>query len=269
MSTAIDTRLVFAPDAVRPQPAAILARLGVPGAPGEAPAMSGSEPRHGPGRREAPAAGWGRHARNGVLVAEVLDRIDDLLVPRAVLRAIDVERFAAVFAGEGHNAPEAPLGTIFPRARAMALYAATVGGPVSVEIARLFSERDFARAAFLDAAASEATERAGIALADHYRAHLQACGAWRRGDRLLRYSPGYCGWHVSAQRALFAALEPLRIGVTLRESCLMEPLKSISGVIVVGPAAIHRFEPDFAFCAACRSAECRQRMRALEDDTEG
>lgn len=79
--------------------------------------------------------------------------------------------------------------------------------------------------------------------------------------KLLRYSPGYCGWHISGQKALFAALRPEEIGISLRESFLMEPLKSISGVIVGGPGRIHEFEPSYPFCAECKSRSCRERIK--------
>ena len=50
-----------------------------------------------------------------------------------------------------------------------------------------------------------------------------------------RFSPGYCGWHVSEQKKFFSFLPPGICGVTLRESCLMTPIKSISGIIGIGP----------------------------------
>ena len=79
----------------------------------------------------------------------------------------------------------------------------------------------------------------------------------------LRYSPGYCGWHVSGQRALFAALRPAEIGLALRESCLMDPLKSISGVLVSGAPRIHDFVDDYPFCAECAERACRDRIASL------
>jgi hypothetical protein len=81
--------------------------------------------------------------------------------------------------------------------------------------------------------------------------------------RVLTYSPGYCGWHVSGQRALFRVLRPEEIGVTLNESCLMQPLKSVSGVMVAGAAAVHRFRPTYDFCDACATHECRTRMASV------
>ena len=80
---------------------------------------------------------------------------------------------------------------------------------------------------------------------------------------VLRYSPGYCGWHISGQRRLFDYLDPGQIGITLRESFLMDPLKSVSGVLIAGPREIHRFTDDYDFCDQCDTRGCRQRLRAL------
>jgi hypothetical protein len=70
---------------------------------------------------------------------------------------------------------------------------------------------------------------------------------------------------VTGQRALFAFIGAEAIGVTLNESCLMDPLKSVSGVLAAGPADIHRFAPVYAFCADCRTKACVGRIRALPD----
>jgi hypothetical protein len=49
------------------------------------------------------------------------------------------------------------------------------------------------------------------------------------------YSPGYCGWSVEDQRRLFSLLPSSPCGVVLSDSCLMVPVKSVSGLIPVGP----------------------------------
>jgi cobalamin-dependent methionine synthase I len=49
-----------------------------------------------------------------------------------------------------------------------------------------------------------------------------------------RYSPGYCGWHLSEQRKLFRLLGDSPCGIELSDVCLMKPIKSISGIIGVG-----------------------------------
>jgi hypothetical protein len=185
--------------------------------------------------------------------------------PAGVWQEISGREFASVYNGEGKNAARTPLEAVFPRAAHLALFAVTLGPAVTEKIGALFAARDFALAALLDAACSEGAERAADELEARYEEHLRAEGAGTSENRHLRYSPGYCGWHVSGQRALFAALQPGDVGLTLRESCLMEPLKSISGVIVAGPAAIHDFTDDFEFCTDCAERACRSRIRRILD----
>jgi hypothetical protein len=119
----------------------------------------------------------------------------------------------------------------------------------------------------LDAVASAAADGLAARLADRFQ---ESSGHGSTGDRAtLGYSPGYCGWHVSAQRALFAYLGAGAIGVSLNDSCLMLPLKSVSGVLAAGPSDIHRFTPAWAFCADCRNRTCLVRMRHLPSPARG
>jgi hypothetical protein len=77
------------------------------------------------------------------------------------------------------------------------------------------------------------------------------------------YSPGYCGWHISGQRALFDRLRPERIGISLNESFLMTPLKSVSGVLIAGPVDSHMFVANFSYCVDCRERSCTERLERL------
>jgi hypothetical protein len=43
----------------------------------------------------------------------------------------------------------------------------------------------------------------------------------------------------------------------------MQPLKSVSGVILAGPRTIHRFPPTYDFCDRCETRTCRDRLRAM------
>lgn len=200
-------------------------------------------------------------ARTGVRVTDLCRSARELFVqlahPRGLCEEISAAEFAHVCAGEGRNAPETPLAQIYPRAEHLALFVVTLGGGITRRIDALFADRDFALASMLDAAASEGAERLERRIEPRFQ---------KGPGRALTYSPGYCGWHVSGQRALFARLRPEEIGVTLRESFLMEPLKSISGVIVTGPPQIHDFAPAYPFCSECEARTCRERIaRILEE----
>jgi hypothetical protein len=180
--------------------------------------------------------------------------------PQAVLTEIPRPAFAEIYRGEGRNAAETPLEAIFPRADRLILFAATVGPRLSVRIGELFARNQPALGAMLDSVASAAADRLADLLCARALAEAKGSDA-----HVLAYSPGYCGWHVSGQRALFAALGPEEIGITLNASCLMDPLKSISGVLVAGRGRVHRFTPAYPFCADCRDKPCRARLAALPE----
>lgn len=181
--------------------------------------------------------------------------------PRALLGEISREAFASVYRGAGGNAPETPLERIFPRADHLALFAATVGARLTDRIRSCFDRNEPALAVMLDAIASAAADRLAELLRVRHLSDVEAGSA--AGARSLAYSPGYCGWHVSGQRALFDFLGPEEIGITLLPSSLMEPLKSVSGVLVVGPGPIHRFPPEYPFCEDCAGKPCRARIASL------
>jgi len=67
-----------------------------------------------------------------------------------------------------------------------------------------------------------------------------------------RYSPGYCGWQVSEQEALFRILPGEITGISLNGSALMQPVKSVSGVIGAGPEIKFR---DYS-CSSCPAEQC-------------
>jgi hypothetical protein len=188
---------------------------------------------------------------------------DRLAAPSAVVADVSVTTFAEIYSGENLNAPATPLHEIFPRATRLALFAATLGDPVSQEIGNLFKRDEPAMGYALDVIASEATNILADRLASRYEDSLHAGRAATGTIRVLPYSPGYCGWHISGQRRLFAHLQPHAIGMQLAPSFLMRPLKSVSGVLVAGPPSAHRFRPTYPFCEDCTTHECRRRMASV------
>jgi hypothetical protein len=184
-----------------------------------------------------------------------------LVEPRALVERLSPERFAAVLEPLGSPGDELVVGRVYPRAQGLALFVATLGERVSLRIRHLFDDDALAEGWMLDAVASAGADLLADRLAERFGAELRAAGL--AGARALPYSPGYCGWPTRGQRPLFDALRPEEIGVTLNESCLMSPIKSVSGVLVAGPGEAHRFRPDFPFCDDCRTHECGSRMASV------
>lgn len=199
----------------------------------------------------------------GALYTTAVDLLGEIAVPIGILADISIEEFRQVYEGEGKNEPRTPVGDICPLANHLAVFAATLGAEVSDEITDRFKSGDLAVGVMLDAAASVAADNLAQAMQDHFCRTLAERHELDSTTGVLRYSPGYCGWHVSGQRKLFAFLKPEQIGLTLRDSFLMQPLKSVSAVLIAGPQEIHDFPDTYPFCASCETHNCRERVPSL------
>jgi len=193
----------------------------------------------------------------------------DCARPVGIIGEIEKSAFEGVLAGDGDNAGDAVVSLLLSGTEHQALYAATIGARASERIEKLFADNEFALGSMLDSVASMAAERAADALAGWYRGHLleQAGGD---GDLVvLPYSPGYCGWHITGQRRLFAWLAPEDIGISLNPSCMMSPLKSVSGALLAARPEVHVFKPRHSYCPDCRQRSCIGRMQPLREALRG
>lgn len=204
---------------------------------------------------------WKTPADRIVRLAEkALSAYRETAEPAAVWMDIPRPEFMALFQANGKNAAESPVGPVAGSADDLALFAVTLGQRISDEISLLFERNDFAAGALLDAAASEGADLAAAQVERAYRDHLRQSSRFNSRQATLRFSPGYCGWHIRGQEELFGALDPSAIGIRLNESCLMQPLKSVSGVVVSGNKEIFYFEDTFSFCRDCATHTCRDRI---------
>lgn len=73
------------------------------------------------------------------------------------------------------------------------------------------------------------------------------------------YSPGYCGWDVAEQRLFFSMLPDGFCGISLTDSCLMLPVKSVSALVGVGKNVKKRPYG----CAICKKKDCFKRKEVI------
>jgi hypothetical protein len=187
----------------------------------------------------------------------------DLSEPKGLIETVSIDEFELIYPGEGLNEPKTPLAQIYPRATQLALFAVTLGPAVSSRIEELFRLNDYALGYVLDAVASAGAEKTADELEEWFGGRLTRSGSSDPATGHLRYSPGYCGWHISGQKKLFAHLGPEDIGIVLNDSFLMQPLKSISGVLVLGKKEIHLFDNNYRFCSECTTNSCRERLKLV------
>lgn len=137
-------------------------------------------------------------------------------------------------------------------------FVATAGLEFEAFQHRLKAEGDMVGIFIADAIGSVIAEKTADAMELELQ-RLIASSGWKHTNR---FSPGYCGWHVSEQQKLFALFpEPSPCGVTLTESSLMTPIKSVSGVIGIGDSVR---KLDYT-CGLCDFKQCYKRKNHHKD----
>ncbi len=116
------------------------------------------------------------------------------------------------------------------KAESVALFACTAGQWIGDKAKQLINGKDYLKGYIFDIAGSEIVEAAAELMQEKLREMMEAEGL----KITNRYSPGYCGWNVSEQHKLFSLMPDNFCGITLNESALMTPIKSVSGVIGIG-----------------------------------
>lgn len=137
---------------------------------------------------------------------------------------------------------------------AYALFVATSGTEYEAFQQRLLKEGDMVRVFVADALGSVIAEKTADRMEETLQQSIDKLG-WHRTNR---FSPGYCGWHVSQQQLLFPLFgvkEPC--GIQLTDSSLMVPIKSVSGIIGLGRCV--RYLP--YTCGLCDFKNCYKRRK--------
>ena len=185
--------------------------------------------------------------------------------PVGIIKEIAINEFDNIYEGEGINEDQTPLENIYPQADNLALFALTLGSEIVDAINDLLNQNEFAPGTMLDSVASLAADKSVEVLENFLFSNPTERNLTTNDSIVLGYSPGYCGWHLSGQKKLFQNLNPEEIGITINESYLMSPLKSVSGVLVHGDKEIHKFDPAFNFCSDCKDQTCYDRMERINN----
>ena len=181
-----------------------------------------------------------------------------------------------------HEAPAVGLEPI--AASGLVIGLVTAGAAIVAAASERMARGDATGALLLDAcgsaAAEEAADRISAAIVAAVSGGVASAGtagngtgaaptasvdAGRAATVSCRISPGYGGWRLAAQEALFARLPHRAIGVHLEHSLLMVPRKSVSFAMWLGADA--RPLAGLSGCARCELESCRYRRepRSSED----
>ena len=132
------------------------------------------------------------------------------------------------------------------------LFAATLGAEVD-RLIRKMQVVDMAKAVVMQACAATLLEEYCDELQQKIAEHMQEQGKYIRP----RFSPGYGDFSIQHQKAVLAMLEASkRIGVTMTDSYMLTPTKSVTAVIGIGDAEMNC---NLNSCEECDKTDCTYR----------
>lgn len=191
------------------------------------------------------------------IIDEWIRRAANRATPRAVYSVYPVielrPRGMRLQTSAGEVEFHGAVGEFLGPAEYVAAFIATAGPGVERLASELMHEGDHLSAMIVNAVGAERAEAAEAMVIEQLREQ----GGEDAFTPTLPYSPGYCGMALTEQRTLFGLFGDHDVGVTLTESCLMQPLKSVSGLIGLGP--IERIAAFGSPCDRCELYTCAMR----------
>ncbi len=120
--------------------------------------------------------------------------------------------------------------TQLKEANQLALFVCTAGAGISEFSNQKAAEGDEMMAYVLDVVGSVTVDKAAGKLQKKILEEVRLSGF----NITDPFSPGYCNWSVAEQHKLFSLLPSQICGITLSDSALMHPIKSVSGITGLG-----------------------------------
>jgi len=130
----------------------------------------------------------------------------------------------------------------------------TIGSSLENKVSEFFTQGEYPRAVALDAVGTVAVESLS-----RYIRNLVCQEAKEQYFKTTRYfSPGYGDWDISQQKDIFKIIPTNKIGVSLTESCMILPRKSLSWIIGIGKD-IGMLLKEKDACKICLAENCQFR----------
>lgn len=136
----------------------------------------------------------------------------------------------------------------FKNAGSLALFISTAGAEITEHSKNLSQTGDPMSGYIFDILGSVTVAKATDKMLKSMETEMQKTGLMISDS----FSPGYCEWNVDEQQKLFALLPEKFCGVSISESSLMWPIKSVSGMVAIGKEMEHKGYQ----CYWCTDKDC-------------
>lgn len=182
------------------------------------------------------------------------DRLTDRMEPQVSHIVRDIEKIenGKLYIRGGETIISPKICRVLARCNQVVLFIATIGEEVSGSIDRLMKKNHMSDAYIADTIGSVAVE----SIVDQF--HLDMEADYRRKGRsvTIRFSPGYCDWHIREQKKVFRMMKSLDHDVELTDTYLMEPRKSVSGLFGIWPYKVGGSVASYNPCRECSKTDC-------------
>ena len=204
--------------------------------------------------------GYGKHAVDDQtlgLIADSFGSLRTLSSRKSVYRIFDLEQEDGETVRFGSlTVKSKSLGKNLRGCDKIVLFGATLGIGVDQLLSRT-SKTDMAKTVVLQACAAALLEEYCDECQERIRQEMESEGRYLR----RRFSPGYGDFPIECQRDMVRMLDCAKsIGLTLTESCMMAPSKSVTAVIGAGRAAVRCHRQG---CESCEKLDCIYRRDTL------
>lgn len=136
-----------------------------------------------------------------------------------------------------------------------AWFVCTAGEEISRYTRQLMDEGDLMKGYVVDVLANVVVEAAMDRIQSGLENEMKQVGL----KITNRYSPGYCDWDITEQKKLFSVFPDNYLDIALSESCLMIPVKSVSGIIGIGKEVkFNKYT-----CHLCSDTACLYRNKGM------
>jgi hypothetical protein len=201
-----------------------------------------------------------KHHRIKRLIPEVIDKVQALALirPAYSYNVIDIEKrkLNRIYLQDGWEIVSPLLVHRLAGASQLVVGALTIGQALSEQVSACFAEGDFSRAMILDAIGNSALFR----LCELFEGICKTEATDRSICSSGILSPGDEGFGLECQKTLLAIAEADRCGISLLESELMLPVRSLT--VVAGLGKRVKTWSQAESCANCPSSD-RCKIRRL------
>lgn len=183
------------------------------------------------------------------LIDECIAEAETVLDYRVCYAVSGIKRNENTLCFDGITTESKTLTKALSGCEQLVMFAATVGAPFDRLIAR-YSRLEPSKALILQAIGAERVE----SLCDAFCAKMNTELIAEKKSLRTRVSPGYGDIPLTMQTELFGILDCERkIGLTLNESLLMSPSKSVTAIAGIGAA---RCDAIRETCTDCQKTDC-------------